>query len=394
MERTLEMRQKRAALVAQARELLEKAEQERRDLTAEEQEKWDRIMNDVDALGRQIEREERMATLEQQLSQAQGTRAGGREQPGDGSPRGSDEYRSAFWRAIRYTRNALDAHEVRALQVGVDSEGGYIVPSEFEQTLVQGLTDQNIMRGLATVITTSSDRSVPVVTSHGSASWISEEGPYTEGDEAFGQKVLYAHKVGTLIKVSEELLQDAAFNLEQYLASEFARRIGAAEEAAFVNGNGVGKPMGVVQDASVGVSAAATNAVTADELIDLFHSLGRPYRPRATWMMADATAKAVRKLKGGDGQYMWQSGLQAGQPDRLLGRPVAISDSMPGMTASSKSILFGDFSYYWIADRQGRVFQRLNELYAVNGQVGFRAYQRVDGKLILAEAVKALQQHA
>lgn len=394
MDKILEMREKRAALVRQAREILERAETERRDLTAEEQEQWDRFMADVDALWKRIEREERVANLERQLGQSDGPRAGRRDQPGAGEPRAGDEYRGAFWKAMRYTRNALDAPEVRALQIGTDSEGGYLVPQEFERMLVQGLADQNIIRGLATVVSTSSDRPIPVVSSHGTASWIAEEGAYSESDEAFGQKVLYAHKVGTLIKVSEELLQDSAFNLEEYLAAEFARRIGEAEEAAFVNGNGVGKPLGVVQDASVGVSAAATNAVTADELIDLFHSLGRPYRPRAVWLMADATAKAVRKLKGSDGQYMWQPGLQAGQPDRLLSRPVAISDSVPGMTASSKSILFGDFSYYWIGDRQGRVFQRLNELYAVNGQVGFRAYQRVDGKLILAEAVKALQQHA
>lgn len=395
MDKVLEFRQKRAALVKQAREILDRAESERRDLTAEEQAQWDRIMADVDALGKQIEREERTAALEQQLGRSLGTRVGGREQPGDGADgrpgRAGEEYRAAFWKAMRYTRNALDAPEVRALQEGVDSEGGYLVPDEFERMLVQVLEDQNVMRGLATVITTASDRAIPVVTSHGTASWIAEEGAFAESDEVFGQKVLYAFKVGTLIKVSEELLQDSAFDLEQYLAAEFARRIGAAEEAAFVNGNGVGKPMGVVGDASLGVTAASATAVTADELVDLFHSLKRPYRPRATWLMADATAKAVRKLKDTDGQYIWQPGLQAGQPDRLLGRPVAISDNMPTMATGNRSILFGDFSYYWIADRQGRVFQRLNELYAVNGQVGFRAYQRVDGKLILAEAVKALQ---
>jgi len=397
MDKILEMRQKRAALVKQVRDILDKAEAEKRGLTAEEEQQYDRIMADVDKIGKDIEREERLLELEKQLSQSQGTVAGGKEQPGDGnqranSTRASEEYRDAFWKAVRQTRNALDAHELRALQIGTDTEGGFLVPQEFERTLIQALENQNIMRGLATVISTSSDRNVPVVTSRGTASWISEEGSFTESDEAFGQKTLYAHKVGTLIKVSEELLQDSAFDLPGYLASEFARRIGRAEETAFVNGNGVGKPLGVVQDAEVGVTAASATAVTSDELIDLFHSLGRPYRGRATWLMADATAKAIRKLKDSNGQYIWQPGLQAGQPDRLLARPVAISDDMPAMATGNKSILFGEFNYYWIADRAGRVFQRLNELYAVNGQVGFRAYQRVDGKLTLAEAVKALQQ--
>lgn len=391
----------RAKLVQQARELLDRASAEQRTLTAEEEQQYQRIEAEIERLSKEIRREEQLRALEAELRQSQGTIAGGKQQgppqePGDsiaaGDDRSSEDYRNAFWRAMRHTRNALDAHETRALQVGTDAEGGFLVPTEFERSLVQALEDQNVMRTLATVITTSSDRSIPVVTSHGSASWLAEEGAFSESDEAFGQKVLYAHKVGTLIKVSEELLQDSAFDLPAYLANEFARRIGAAEEAAFVDGNGVGKPLGVVQDAEVGVTAAGANAVTADELIDLFHSLKRPYRVRATWLMADATAKAIRKLKDTNGQYMWQPGLQAGQPDRLLSRPVAISDDMPAMATGNKSILFGDFSYYRIADRGATVMQRLNELYAVNGQVGFRGYRRVDGKLLLAEAVKALKQ--
>lgn len=399
MDKILEMRQKRAALIQQAREILDKAEEEKRDLTAEEEQQYERIMADVDKLAKDIEREERQLELERELAQSQGTAAARADQPGNpeqaANPRATDEYRAAFWHALRAGRNALYADEVRALQVGTDSEGGYLVPDEFERTLVQALEAQNIMRGLCRVITTGSgDRLIPVVSSHGTASWIAEEGAFTESDEAFSRVTLGAHKVGTLIKVSEELLQDSAFDLAAYIASEFARRIGTAEEEAFVNGNGTGKPTGVIGSAQVGVTAAAGNAITTDELIDLFHSLKRPYRARATWLMADSTAKVIRKLKDNDGQYIWQPGLQAGQPDRLLARPVAISDYVPAIALSAKVIAFGDFSYYWIADRQGRVFQRLNELYAVNGQVGFRAYQRVDGKLILAEAVKVLQMAA
>lgn len=399
MDKILEMREKRAALVEQARQLLDAADNEKRGLTAEEEQQYDRIMADVDALGKRIEQEERQAALEKELQSSQGTQAARREQPGsagaEGTGRASQEYRTAFWHAFRQGNSALFADEVRALQVGTDSEGGYLVPDEFERTLIQALQDQNVMRGMATVITTGSgDRLIPVVASHGSASWIAEEGAFTDSDEAFSRVTLGAYKVGTLIKVSEELLQDSAFNLEQYIVSEFARRIGRAEEAAFVNGDGSGKPTGLIGSAGVGVTAASTSAITADELIDLYHSLGRPYRQRATFLLADSTAKVIRKLKDNDGQYIWQPGLQAGQPDRLLNRPVAISDDVPTIAASAKVIAFGDFSYYWIADRQGTSFQRLSELYAVNGQVGFRAFRRVDGKLILTEAVKVLQMHA
>jgi HK97 family phage major capsid protein len=194
--------------------------------------------------------------------------------------------------------------------------------------------------------------------------------------------------------VSEELLNDSAFNLEQYISGEFTRRIGSAEENAFIGGNGTGKPTGLLQTAELGITSASAAAITADELIDLYHSLKSPYRKNAAFITNDATIKAIRKLKDTTGQYMWQPGLQMGQPDTILNRPVKTSSYMPALAACAKIMAFGDFSYYWIADRQGRAFQRLNELFAKNGQVGFRATQRVDGKLTLTEAVKVLQMKA
>ena len=140
--------------------------------------------------------------------------------------------------------------------------------------------------------------------------------------------------------------------------------------------------------------AASATAVTADELMDLFYSLKSPYRKNAVWILNDSTIKAIRKLKDNNGQYLWQPSLVAGTPDTILGRPVKTSAYMPAIAAGAKTIAFGDFSYYWIADRQGRSFKRLNELYAANGQVGFLGSQRVDGKMILPEAVKVLVQKA
>jgi len=402
----LDLRQKRAALVNQAREILDRAEKEERNLTADEEQQYDRIMNDVEALRKEIERKERLHDAERELNQSLGVIAGGRIQPGaNGEPanlRASKEYREAFWTALKAGRNALTADQYRMLQapeiknlvIGTDAAGGYLVPDEFERTLVQKLEEQNVMRQLATVITTASGtREIPVEADYGTASWLGETAQYQESDATFSQVTLSAYKLGTIIKVSEELLNDSAFNIDNYVASAFARRFAKAEEAAFVNGDGSGKPTGVVQSAEEGKVGAAgqTTSVTAEDLFDLYHALRRPYRRNATWLMADSTAKAVRKLKDNDGQYLWQPGLQAGQPDVLLGRPVAISDDVPAMAAGAKSILFGDFSYYWIADRVGRVMQRLDELYAATGQVGYRMYQRVDGKLILPEAVKYYQ---
>ena len=285
-----------------------------------------------------------------------------------------------------------------ALQEGTDSEGGYLVPDEFEHTLVEALESENIFRKLAHIIQTASgDRKIPVVATKGTASWVDEEGQISESDDSFTQVSIGAYKLGTLIKVSNELLNDSVFNLEQYISKEFARRIGNKEEDAFFNGNGTGKPVGIFNatgGAEVGVTAASSTAITADEVIDLFYSLGAPYRKNAVWVVNDATVKAIRKLKDGNGNYLWQPALTSGDPDTLLGRPVYTSTYVPTIAAGAKVIAFGDFDYYWIADRQGRIFKKLSELYAATDQTGFVATQRVDGKLILPEAIKVLKMKA
>ena len=201
---------------------------------------------------------------------------------------------------------------------------------------------------------------------------------------------LRAHKLSTIIKVSEELLNDSAFNLETYISSEFARRMGAAESLRLSTVTVQASPTGVINTAEVGVTSASANAITTDEIIDLYHSLRTPYRKNAAFLANDSTIKAIRKLKDSNNQYLWQPGLQAGQPDTILNRPIHTSAYMPEIGGGNKILLFGDLKYYWIADRQGRSFQRLNELFAKNGQVGFRVFQRVDGKLILPEAVKTM----
>lgn len=306
----------------------------------------------------------------------------------------SKAYRKSFWNAMR--QKVVRPEVMNALQVGTDSEGGYLVPDEFEHTLVEALQEENIFRKLAHIIQTASgDRKIPVVASKGTASWVDEEGSITESDDSFGQVSIGAYKLGTLIKISNELLNDSVFPLEGYISKEFARRIGAKEEDSFFNGDG--KPVGIFHStggAQVGVTAASTSAITADEIIDLFYSLGAPYRKKAVWVLNDATVKSIRKLKDGNGNYLWQPALTADTPDTLLGRPVYTSTSVPTIASGAKVIAFGDFSFYWIADRQGRIFKKLSELYATTDQTGFVATQRVDGKLILPEAIKVLQMKA
>jgi len=402
MNKILELREKRAKAWETAKAFLDTKRGADGIVSAEDTAVYDKMEADVVALGNEIDRLEKQEALDRELSKPLNMPLTGRPNiPGmeTRSGRASDEYRKAFWNAMR-TRagEGLDPVIRNALQIGTDTEGGYLVPDEFERTLVDTLEDENIFRRLSNVITTSSgDRKIPVVASKGTASWIDEEGAIPESDDSFGQVSIGAYKLGTMIKVSEELLNDSVFNLETYIAKEFARRIGNKEEDAFFTGDGSGKPTGILAatgGAQLGVTTASATAITIDEILDLFYSLKAPYRNKAVFVMNDATVKAIRKLKDGQGQYLWQPSLQAGTPDTILNRPLYTSAYVPAIAASAKTIAFGDFGYYWVADRQGRVFKRLNELYAATGQVGFVATQRVDGKLILPEAIKVLQQKA
>ena len=400
MSKILELREKRAKAWDAAKQFLDAKRGADGMLSEEDTAAYDKMEQDVMNLGKEIERLERQAAIDAELSKATSTPLTGK--PGakmgkdetEKTGRASDEYKGSFWNAMRV--KAPMPSVLNALQEGTDSEGGYLVPDEFERTLVEALEEENVFRTLAHVIKTSSgDRKIPVVASKGSASWVDEEGAYQESDDAFSQVSIGAYKLGTMIKVSEELLADSVFDLEAYISKEFARRIGAREEESFFNGDGKGKPLGILAatgGAEVGVTAASATAITADEVIDLFYSLKAPYRKNAVWLLNDATVKQIRKLKDSTGQYLWQPSLVAGTPDTILGRPVKTSAFMHTAAAGAKTIAFGDFKYYWIADRQGRTFKKLSELFAATGQVGFMGTQRVDGKLILPEAIKVLQQ--
>lgn len=395
-----EMLEKRKNLLNTMDGFLETHKNSNGALSVEDDATYSKMEKEFDELTASITRAQRRANMEMEMNKPVNAPITAKPmvmtEPEDSTGRASKGYKKNFWNAMR--RKQMTPEMVNALQIGTDSEGGYLVPDEYEKTLVEALEEENIFRKLAHVISTSSgDRKIPVVASKGSASWVDEEGTIPDSDDAFNQVSIGAYKLGTLIKVSNELLNDSVFNLESYISKEFARRIGSKEEDAFFNGNGTGKPVGIFNatgGAEVGVTAASATAITADEIIDLFYSLKAPYRKNAVWILNDATIKAIRKLKDNNGNYLWQPSLTAGTPDTILGRPVYTSSYVPTIAAGAKTIAFGDFSYYWIADRAGRNFKKLTELYAANDQTGFVATQRVDGKLILPEAIKVLKMKA
>lgn len=391
MSKLTELQTKRDKIWQQAKDFLDEKHQESDVLSAEDNATYEKMEADVVSLGKEIDRLTKQMEIDNQLKMPTS-------QPLTTNPATDKQniitnYSQDFWNLMRG-----QAPVTNALKEGTDPDGGYLVPDEFEKQLIQKLHEANILRSISNVIQTNSgEHKIPVVATEGTASWMEEEAAYTESNTQFSQVSLGAHKLGTLIKVSEELLNDSAFDLMGYLSEEFGRRLGDAEEKAFLTGTGSGQPTGMLNDttgATLGSTAKSSTDINFDDLIDLFYSLRAPYRKNAVFIMNDDTVKAVRKLKDKNDQYIWQPSVQAGQPDRILNCPVLTSQYMPTLAASNKPVLFGDFNYYWIADRQGRTFKRLNELYAVTGQVGFLGSQRVDAKVILPEAIKYLSMAA
>lgn len=383
----LELREKRNKAWEAAKAFLESHRTEKGTLTAEDDATYTQMEQEINDLGKEIARLERQEALEAELNRPVNkpltTKPGsGRgEKPKTG--RASDEYRKAMLDAFRSNFKRVS----NVLQEGVDADGGYLVPEEYDRRLIDTLSEENIMRRLATIITTSGEHKINIAATKPAASWIEEGGALTFGDATFSQILLDAHKLHVAIKVTEELLYDNAFNLEGYILDQFGKALGNAEEDAFLNGDGAGKPLGLFAATGGGtVAGTLTAAIKSDDMLDLVYALKRPYRKKASFIMNDKTLSSLRKLKDNNGAYIWQPSYQAGEPDRVLGYAVHTSAYAP-----ENAIAFGDYKYYNIGDRGTRSFSELRELFAGNGMIGYVAKERVDGKLILPEAVQILK---
>jgi len=307
---------------------------------------------------------------------------------GFGGVRSSDEYSLAFWNAMRGRGIS------NVLSVGTDTSGGYLVPDEFASELVRALSEQNIFRQIARIVQTSGDvLKIPIANGGAAVNWISENAEIPETSVTFSQIVLRSYKMGCLLRASTELMEDSAFDLQRHIASEFAQEMGNAEEQAFCLGDGTDRPTGLFTEngATVGVTTASSTNITFDDVIDLLHSVKPPYRGKSVFLTNDSTIRELRKIKDANGQYIWQPAVKDGLPDTILAKPVYICQYVPEIDAGASVMAFGDFSYYWIADRRNIRFRVLNERYAENDQVGFYATQRVDGKLVLPAAVKVMK---
>lgn len=382
-----ELIEKRAKAWEAAKNFVDTHEDKNGNLSAEDSATYTKMEAEIEELTNSIDRQQRAERREQELSKPVNSPITGKpykDEPAgeEKTGRASDEYRKAMLNAMRSNFRQVS----NVLQEGVDSDGGYLVPVEYDKRLIDVLNEENIMRTLGTKITTSGEHKINIAATKPAAAWIEEGGALSFGDATFDQIYLDAFKLHVAIKVTEELLYDSAFNLENYIITEFGKALANAEEDAFLNGDGKGKPLGIFAKTGGGQSAGTLTAVLkSDDLIDLIYSLKRPYRKNASFILNDATLAQVKKLKDNNGQYLWQPSYQAGEPDRILGYTVRTSAYAP-----TDAIAFGDYRYYNIGDRGSRSFKQLNELFAGNGMIGFVAKERVDGKLVLPEAVKIL----
>lgn len=413
-----ELREKRATLANQARAILDKAEAEKRDLSAEEQAEFDRIHADIDRMKADIDRMERQEKLDLELAAAQPTIAGGK-QTIDDPLHSSDEDRKkqeaeAFrsWlvygvagltpeqRAIMATRQAQITPEMRAQAVGIDTAGGYLVPDGFVPRIETAMKAfAGVRNTRATIIRTSSGETINMPTSDDTSNkgeLLAENVATGEQDLTFGSKALRAYMfTSKMVKVSIQFLQDVGIaDIEGWLADRLGERVGRAQADYHITGTGSNQPEGLATAATLGVTAASATAVTYDELVDLEHSVNPAYRRQAEWLMGDGMVKLLKKLKDGEGRPLWVPGVAVREPDTILGYRYAIAQEIPDPASAKITVYFGDFSKYHLRDVRQMQMLRLTERYAEYLQVAFLLFVRHDAILLDAgtNPVKYLKQ--
>ena len=401
MKTTMELINERTALWEQTKALLDRSRDPVTGMVpADEVAKFERMTAQIKQIGNEINLREKQAEMDRLIY---GDKAPASPAPSSaptvtssgkgGNAIASESYTNAFSNMLRGLGNITEVRD--ALSVGVDREGGYTVPETFSKKLVEKLNDHNVIRRMANVIqTVNGEHKIPIAAANAEADWIDEAAPVPETTLEFDKISFGAYKLGALLKATNEFLKDTAIDVEDYVADQLALALGNKEEVAFINGTGVKQPTGLLHDtdgAGIGATTANSGIVTFDDVMRLYYSLGAPYRKDAAFLCNEDLLLKLMMLKDGSGQYLWKPSLELGKPDTLLGKPIVTSAYMPELTAGKKVLLFGDFDYYWIADRGKRTLRRLNELFAMNEYVGFLMTQRVDGKLILKDAMKALK---
>jgi HK97 family phage major capsid protein len=411
--------EQRKSIHAQMLQLSEAAEKENRNLSGEENEQFEKMAVEFEELDAREKRAIQLFGQDRDVEKAIGTpiekRLGDtgdapmtykeyQEQRHGARKEDAPEYRNAIYHYMSTQNTAdLDVEEQRALSKGTTTAGGFLVPTNMADAVIRSERDMGAISMLANEIVTDSGETLnlPANTVHGTAAWTAESIAYTPSDETFAQVALGAHKSTTKIIVSEELLEDSSFDLEAFLAREFGERLGVLQNTAFVLGDGSGKPTGILASTStsnVTTSTAATGNVTSfsySALVSAIFALPRQYRANASFIVNDTAARNLYLMLDSQNRPLWNVNVAATGPDTFLGYPIYTDPDLPAPALGLISVLFGDWKRAYTVRRvRGVGMQRQNELHSDNGQVGFRAYERVDGKVTLAAAAIALKHSA
>lgn len=399
-KKLIELREKRAKLIADARALNEKATTEKRALTGEEDTNWNKMMNDADELRKQIDAEQRLIDAEREIAaeeqRSDKTTRTDDKTKGPVHKRATPEYQEAF---TAFLRGSATPDQKRALQSDIDTTGGFIVaPQQFVTTLIKSIDDEVFLRNLATKfpVTSSDSMGAPSLDADpADADWTAE---ILTGNEdstmAFGKRELRPHPLAKRIKISNKLLRIAAMSPEALVQARLAYKFGVTQEKAFLTGNGNNQPLGIFTASASGIPTGrdistdnTSTAITMDGLINAKYSLKGGYLKKAQWLFHRDGVKQIAKLKDTTNQYLWEPSKKVGDPDMLLGLPVNQSEYVPNTFTTGLYVgMLADFSYYWIADALDMQMQRLTELYAETNQTGYIGRLETDGMPVLAEA--------
>lgn len=302
-----------------------------------------------------------------------------------------DDYHREFFNAVRSGFKATNY-----LTTTSPAQGGYLIPTEFHDHIIKSLEEKNILREISHVISTASEHKIIIQATAPAADWISEGQTINFTSETFTKKTLGAYKLAASIRISNELLEDSYYNLENHIANEFSEAIAKKEEQAFFNGDGQGKPLGLLTqmtDPNTAITSITTAgaSLNADDLINTVYALGSGYRQNASWIMNNATLAVTRKLKDANQNYLWENSLSSDTPARLLGYPVYTSENVPALAAGNLVAIFGDFSKYIIGQRGEMIFKPLHEVRALSDETVFLIIERVDAVLSDTAAIVGLK---
>ena len=400
MSQTKEMRELRCKLIADARTIMDSTET----LDAEQRSAVDAMLNDSDTLKKDIDRIEAIDAEERKLKESAGKVAelSLAEPTVEERATGinSKEYRDAFMSYVRNGNSGMSHAEQRVMVEGTNTAGGFAAPmfafgqATLQDMIVETMDSAQNFTQYATSMQVGGQITVPVQNAVGTAAWTAENANATLSDVSFTQLTFTPYAATRILAISQQLLSDAYVDMEGFIAGMFGRSFATLLNTAFISGASASttSPSGVMNDCDNGVTSATRNVIIWSEVLDLYHSLKESYRSNGTWLFNSRTAGYLRNLNTGTGgSYIWQPSAIVGEADTLLGRPVAINDACDDYDAGvgGRAMLFGDLSYYWITYQNGMNFQRLDELYALAGNVGLKADVRVDGQLTSSEAVKA-----